>query len=150
MKSLMLSNSLSIRLYKHLKNKTVFYVYVPLIFYWIFLFTLTTIPTDAIPQIFYTQDKLEHLTAYFFLAILMNLTLHFQKKYSLFSKYSTLFSFVLIILYAAVDELHQLMVPGRYCDFYDFLADSVGGILGILLIFVFIRNSNAEIHEEIP
>jgi VanZ family protein len=37
------------------------------------------------------------------------------------------------ILYALSDEIHQLFVPGRFCDPFDFLADSAGIIISAFL-----------------
>lgn len=37
------------------------------------------------------------------------------------------------ILYGALDEIHQLWVPGRHADGWDFLADAVGVMLGIFV-----------------
>lgn len=40
------------------------------------------------------------------------------------------------ILYAATDELHQYFVPGRSCDFTDWLADIAGLACGALIIYI--------------
>ncbi len=45
-----------------------------------------------------------------------------------------LFSFVLGSVYAFTDEVHQYFVPGRSCDFLDFLTDAAGISVGILLV----------------
>jgi VanZ family protein len=37
-----------------------------------------------------------------------------------------------------------MLIPGRYCDFYDWLADSIGGSLGIIIICLFIRNRSLQ------
>jgi VanZ family protein len=96
------------------------------------------------PQLFDNQDKIEHLLAYCGLALLLSLTLHIQKKFIYLSSKAFLFTLIFILAYAAVDELHQMLIPGRYCDFYDWLADSIGGSLGIIIIFLFIRNSTLQ------
>jgi VanZ family protein len=36
-------------------------------------------------------------------------------------------------LFGASDEWHQYYVPGRSCDFYDWLADTLGGALALTL-----------------
>ncbi|TSA29702.1 MAG: hypothetical protein D4R68_01720 [Ignavibacteriales bacterium] len=131
----MQSNSFLIRLYKYLGSHTITLIYIPLIVYWITLFVLTTIPADYVPRLFENQDKYEHFIAYCGLAILLSLALYFQKRYILISSKAFLFSLLLMLTYGAVDELHQLFVPGRYCDFYDWLADSSGGIIGIGIVF---------------
>lgn len=135
----MQSNSFLIRLYKYFGSHTISLIYIPLIVYWITLFILTTIPADNVPQLFENQDKYEHFIAYCGLAILLSLALYFQKRSILISSKAFLFALLFILAYGAVDELHQLFVPGRYCDFYDWLADSSGGILGIGIVFLFVR-----------
>ncbi len=45
-------------------------------------------------------------------------------------------------IYAAIDEIHQLTVPGRSAEFRDIIIDIFGAICGILIyiiIFTFIR-----------
>jgi VanZ family protein len=42
--------------------------------------------------------------------------------------------FLLGSLYGVSDEVHQLYVAGRTCDFADMLADTVGVGLGLLLV----------------
>ncbi len=44
-----------------------------------------------------------------------------------------LLAWVIGTVYAATDEIHQLLVPGRNGQFYDVCLDSVGVICGVLL-----------------
>ena len=127
------------RLYKYFSSHTITLIYIPLTVYWVMLFILTTIPADNVPQLFENQDKYEHFIAYCVLAMLLSLALYFQKRSILISSKAFLFALLFILAYGAIDELHQLFVPGRYCDFYDWLADSSGGIIGIGFVFLFVR-----------
>lgn len=136
----MQSNSFSNRLYKILSEQPVYFIYFPLIIYWITLFMLTTIPTDTIPRFFNAQDKVEHLIAYFVLAVLLTLSLYFQKWSNFLSSKAFLFSVIFLLFYAALDEVHQIFVPGRYCDIYDWLSDAIGGLLGTGLVYLFLRS----------
>ena len=113
-------------------------VYLPLIFYWIILFTLTTLPAQSVPSVG-VSDKLEHLLAYFVLSILLYLTLLFQKKSVLLKNYAMLFTLLIVFAYGVLDEVHQLMIPGRSCELLDFLADILGGIIGIIIIKILFR-----------
>ena len=137
----MQSSSLSIRLYNILREKRVFLLYIPLLVYWIILFILTSIPVDQVPKFFGTQDKIEHFAAYFLLSILLCLTLHFQRKNLQLSSRALLITFLIVIFYGVIDELHQLFVPGRSGDILDWLADSIGGGLGIWFCYKFINSS---------
>ena len=133
----MLSNSSLIRLFKSLKRNPFYFVHLPLIIYWCFLFVMTTIPVETIPRLFDTQDKLEHFFAYFILSILLMLSFSIQSRFLSIRRNAVLVSVIAIFLYASIDEIHQMLVPGRYCDVYDWLFDIVGGISGILIISYF-------------
>ena len=49
-----------------------------------------------------------------------------------------LLAFLICVLYAISDEIHQLYVPGRSGQVSDVLIDSSGGLVGVLL-YAFIR-----------
>jgi len=112
-------------------------VYFPLIIYWIILFIATTLPARDLPKTG-VSDKIEHFTAYFILAFLLNLTLMFQNKYPKLKQNAWLFTLIFTLLYAGLDEIHQLFIPGRDCDILDWLADASGALLalGILRIII--------------
>lgn len=137
----MQSNSSSIRLYKKLESKTIFYVYIPLVVYWIVLLTITSTPKYFVPKIFELQDKIEHFIAYTILAILLNLTLHFQKKSLQLAIKSSLITFLIITIYAGIDEIHQIFIPGRYADIFDWLADTIGGLFGVYYTQIFLKSA---------
>lgn len=137
----MQSNSLSIRLYKKLESKTILYVYIPLVVYWIILLTVTSTPKYFVPKIFELQDKIEHFIAYTILAILLNLTLHFQKKSLQLAIKSSLITFLIITIYAGIDEIHQIFIPGRYADIFDWLADTIGGLFGVYYTQIFLKSA---------
>jgi VanZ family protein len=137
----MQSSSLLNRLYNTIQNKPGLFLYTPLALYWLALFIGTTLPTDKIPQFFNAQDKFEHLLGYFGLAVLIHLWLHFQTRWNMLREKAYLFSFLIVTCYAAFDELHQLFIPGRDCDILDWTADSIGGLAGVLIIYLFIKVS---------
>lgn len=41
-----------------------------------------------------------------------------------------------VFLYAALDELHQYFVPGRYCSIKDVFIDTAGGLFGIIIVII--------------
>lgn len=131
-------NLLLTRLYRTLKSNKVLLVYLPLIIYWLIIFTLTTVPTEA-PQLFEFQDKVEHFLAYFVLGSLLTLALHFQNKIPLFVRRTFIIALILIFIYGALDEIHQYFIPGRDCDFFDWLADIFGGSAGVAFITGFVN-----------
>lgn len=102
-----------------------------LVIYWLILFTLTSIPTVTVDFGFKWQDKLEHLLAFGVLSFLIANFLTFSRNI-VFNKKSVLIVLVIILLYAAIDELHQPFF-GRICDIWDFTFDFLGGIAGLIV-----------------
>lgn len=118
---------------RFLEKRKVLFVYTPLILYWLILLTATSTPSTALPTAG-IQDKILHFIAYFGLGILINLTLMFQNKYDILKKKSSLFTIVFGSIYAALDEIHQYFIPGRFMEFLDFVADLLGLVLAVILI----------------
>jgi len=119
------------------KNKKIT-VYFPLVFYWILLIIATSLPSKDIPNL-KISDKIEHLLAYLVLGFLFNLAVIFQNKFKLLKKYSFLSTVVFLSIYAIIDELHQIFIPGRVCSFLDWGADTIGILLGVLVTYIFIK-----------
>lgn len=42
--------------------------------------------------------------------------------------------------YGITDEIHQLFVPGRFCDPADWMVDTCGAALGALVLYVLVRS----------
>ncbi len=141
--------SYGIQLYKlFLSNKKKF-LYLPLGLYWLLIFILTSIPGNHVPKLFGVSDKIKHFGAYFVLAILLNFTLHIQNRFSLLSKNSILFTFLITLFYGLFDEVHQIFIPGRAFDWWDLVADVVGSLLGILLVKVIISENSNNITKKV-
>lgn len=116
-----------------------------LIVFWCILFTLTHIPGDRLPKIPFTfRDLLAHFFAFLILTILYMSAFPRRHK-SLHQHLFPMFS--ILVIYAGLDELLQIPVPGRHGSLHDFLADVCGVILAIIAvegfrwIFVAVRNS---------
>lgn len=78
-----------------------------------------------------------HFFAFFWLAFFISISMIHGKSTSL---KLTALVVSLALLYAASDEIHQMFVPGRSCNFFDFFTDSAG-ILFANLIYIFrLRN----------
>lgn len=116
------------------KNKNIT-VYVPLIVYWIVLFLATTLPTTKMPKTG-INDKIEHLLGYFLLTFLLSNALYFQNKNKMFKRFPISTALLIAAFYGMVDELHQLFIPGRLCDFYDWTADVTGALAAGVLYFL--------------
>lgn len=80
----------------------------------------------------YYFRRSSHAFVYFVLSILMvNLLLQLH-KYFLYQ--CNVISIIFCFLYACADEYHQTFVSGRTGRFFDTLVDSLGAILGCLVI----------------
>jgi VanZ family protein len=125
-------------LFKYLEKHKTALVYIPLVLYWLVLLTLTTLPGEDLPDIG-VVDKVNHFVAYFGLAVLLSLCLLFQTKYELLYRKSFLMTFLIIIVYGALDEIHQIFIPGRSAEVLDWTADASGALLGILIVYFLYR-----------
>lgn len=72
--------------------------------------------------------KAAHTFEYFVLAVLI-----FNAACLTWEKRKPYFAFLLTLLYAVTDEIHQHFVPGRGCRLSDMLIDAAGAAAGILL-----------------
>jgi VanZ family protein len=77
--------------------------------------------------------KNAHFLAYLILGILTMTAL--RNSGAGISK-SFLLAMLVCVLYAASDEIHQLFVPGRGCQFTDVLIDSAGALVGSGIISI--------------
>ncbi len=125
-------------------------VFMPLIIYWIALFIGTSIPIESVPSIFEFHDKLEHTAAYFGLTILLNLSIIFQEKYPKIKLKHNLITFAAAVVYGIIDELHQMLIPGRSCELYDFVSDLIGILLGLLAVYLMMKFENYRLENTQP
>lgn len=107
--------------------------YLPLGLYALFIFILSSIPSDEFPEIDVPFiDKYTHFIEY---AIFSFLTIRALIKEDTIKNYisKSLSAIVITALYGATDELHQLFVPGRNCEIMDLLADLLGAFIGVVI-----------------
>ena len=75
--------------------------------------------------------KSAHVILFCLLSILCFIVIYEIKKNI---KISTLASFSITFIYACMDEIHQLFIPGRTGKINDVLIDSIGVIMGLIFI----------------
>lgn len=132
-----------------MKNKKIIISWLLLILWMAFIFYMSScngnVSSDQSGTIVYVlhnilginySDKLifiirkcAHVSEFFILGILV---INLVSKYNV--KYSYLISFIICVLYASIDEFHQLFVPGRSGQVTDVLIDLIGVVLGLLLV----------------
>ncbi len=120
-------------MYSYLVQHKKYLITFPLVIYWLILFILTTLPSSSAITIG-VSDKIEHFGAYGLLSVLLYLSLYFQEKFVLLNKYPAAFTIIIAAFYGFLDEVHQLIVPGRSAEILDWLADFLGAVLGTLII----------------
>jgi VanZ family protein len=77
-------------------------------------------------------DKLQHLAAY--LALAFAVVLWFPPERRRFPGLWVCLPAALIAsVYGIVDELHQYFVPGRDCNVWDWIADTLGSAIGAFI-----------------
>ena len=93
------------------------------------------VKVNIIEELQFIVRKSAHFIGYMILGILAScLILHYEninKKYPL--------AFLICVIYAISDEIHQLFVPGRAGQVRDVLIDSAGSFLGIILVMAFVK-----------
>ena len=124
-------------MFKFLEKRKVWLVYIPLTIYWLLLFTATSLPVQRLPSIGFS-DKINHFLAYFILAVLVNLTLIYQRKSRFLFNKASLVTIFIGLLYGAFDELHQILIPGRFAETLDWIADGMGTFVGVLVVYYLI------------
>lgn len=87
---------------------------------------------EVVDNLQYIARKSAHFLGYMMLGILvMSLLLQYDNL-----QHKALKSFIICVLYAISDEIHQLFVPGRAGQVKDVMIDSSGAILGIFIVLL--------------
>ena len=89
----------------------------------------TSLPQDAVPVQTSHIDKLLHFTIYTVFAFL--LTRQISEDTS--PGRAGMGAVLVAAAFAAADEWHQALIPGRFPEFADWLADVAGAIVGAVL-----------------
>jgi VanZ family protein len=110
------------------------YIYSALILYWIILLLATSLPGPSLPDIG-GGDKVKHFAAYAVLTMLLTLAIKVQDKKPGLKKYAFLLSVGVASFYGMADEIHQMFIPGRNCEFLDWIADTAGALIGSLIVY---------------
>jgi len=95
------------------------------------LFYLSHQPRLPAPSLFSGQDKLVHALVYGALGVMLLVA---QSSHAGRYRWRQIAISVLIAsLYGASDEWHQSFVPGRSAELADWVADTVGALLAVLV-----------------
>lgn len=120
-------------------KKQFFFISLPLILWLILIISIGSFPGEKVPEVHLWQwDKLAHCGEYCILAILLIRYLYRVRNFSLIQVFIS--GFLISVVYAGIDELHQLFIPGRSCTWQDFIADSLGIGIGVYIMVVRLKN----------
>ena len=96
-----------------------------------YLSSLSSAP-KFIPS-FYLSDKLIHGIEYAIFGALVFHAIKDSPRTADTTRKIVILSILIVIFYGISDEFHQSYVPSRDASFFDFVADVVGGSIGIFL-----------------
>lgn len=110
---------------------------LPAILWAALVFIGSSIPGRALPPLgILSWDKLLHACEFGIFALL--LVKAYGSWLAVARRNTVLLAAFTGIVWALLDELHQLFVPGRDGNIYDFLADAVG-VVAVLAIYTWVR-----------
>jgi VanZ family protein len=96
------------------------------------IFTATSIPGSFLPETNVRfADKGVHFLMYGVLALLFARAMHSPPRTTRFRV--VLGAFLLVSAIGALDEWHQQYIQGRSTDFFDWMADTTGGVIGAVI-----------------
>ncbi len=115
------------------KNRWFSWTITVLIFVFIFYISSLSFPPPPAgpPSI---SATVYHISIFFLLAIFFFISV-IEREWN--SK-KIILSVLIVTIYAALDELHQFFVPGRYMSFDDFLFNFAGITIASLIYFILI------------
>jgi len=122
-----------------MKNRPLRYLFLLLALAWAgVIYFLSSQPGTDTPMLFPFQDKLLHIIAYAILGFLGMGALEAASHG--YHAWQVWLIAALVTVYGILDEFHQHFVPGRTVDGFDVMADVVGGLLGIWVMYSLVKS----------
>jgi len=106
------------------------------------LWFLPSVNETQLATVHFVLRKLGHFTEYAVLAYLARRAFISSSREFL-RRYWFQCAFLLIVVYALLDEFHQSFVPSRTASIYDSAIDVAGGITVLIILKLLRRNSRA-------
>jgi VanZ family protein len=109
----------------------------------VIIFLLILMPGQQVPELgnLFSFDKLAHLGVFAVLVFLLLIGFAKQHQFPRLRRYSVRYSMVISLMYAAVLELGQSIVPERYANFFDMAFILLGVLLGYLFFLIIYKLS---------
>ena len=114
------------------------------------IFIVSSISQQHLPE--FTEkisDKILHFSAFGMLGLLMVNSFKHSRN-NILQNYAGSLAVIISSIYGIFDELHQKLVPGRMCSFTDWLADTTGALILVLIFMVFWYYRNKQSAREQP
>lgn len=92
------------------------------------ILVLTSWPNPSLPISGRGLDKVVHLGMYLVLGVLVGRAVPARS-----GRFGLIAAASVLALFAALDEWHQILVPGRTASIWDWVADVLGILLGLLI-----------------
>lgn len=96
---------------------------------WSGAFLATHLP--KVPGVVSGSDKVLHALGFLVLAAVLGLFLAVRRRFA-FRWLAAMLA--VLAVYAAFDEITQMLVPNRYADWRDWVADIIGAVIGTILV----------------
>jgi VanZ family protein len=97
------------------------------------IFFLTSRSDLPVQSLLWGQDKIMHTIAFGILGFLFARSLRPKQGTSAFARIAVIT--LMVALYGAFDEIHQLFVKGREASLGDLAADTAGGLVAAVLFW---------------
>jgi VanZ family protein len=104
--------------------------------YALMIFIASSIPSSKLDFVKDISDILLHILEYSVFGFLV--TRFFLNRQGN-TTFLLLIAVLVSVLYGLTDEIHQLFTPGRDCSVLDFIADSIGTIIGAGIYYTIFR-----------
>ena len=115
-----------------------------LIVYSIVVFIFSSRPEVGVGQYFYGQDKVIHFLTYGIYAFLCLAAL--SDKLLLLKLFHYFLALAFSVSYGIFNEIYQYFIPDREFSFGDILANSLGVITFLILVYIFQNNKLKMLH----
>jgi VanZ family protein len=117
-----------------------------LIVYSVVIFIFSSQPEVGVEQFFYGQDKVIHFFAYGIYAFLCLVAL--SDKILLLKLFHYFLALVFSVSYGIFNEIYQYFIPEREFSLGDILANSLGTITFLALVYIFQNKKRKKIFKD--
>ena len=111
------------------------------------IFIFSSRPEVGVEQYFYGQDKVIHFVVYGIHTFLCLLTLGDKIPLLKFIQYFA--ALILSVSYGIFNEIYQYFIPEREFSFGDILANSLGIMTFLILVYIFQNKKRKKIFKKI-